>query len=102
MNYYRIVETDLDGKTSYSGIKSVRIDKTIAAIQLLSNPVLNGTLLLQNNTGKLQDIALYNQAGQLLWKKQIATGLQRIGLANQPKGIYFLHAADDNIRVILK
>jgi hypothetical protein len=102
MNYYRIVETDLDGKTSYSVIKSVRIDKTVSAIQLLSNPVLNGTLLLQNNTGKLQDIALYNQAGQLLWKKQIATGLQRISLANQPKGIYFLHAADDNIRVILK
>lgn len=102
MNYYRIVETDLDGKTSYSAIRSVRIDKSVAAIQLLSNPVLNGTLLLQNNTGKLQNIALYNQAGQLLWQKQIAPGLQRIGLANQLKGIYFLHATGKNIRVIFK
>ena len=70
-NYYRIVETNIDGKYNYSLVRKVLFQLTPWHIELLGNPVINGILEVKITLARSNDIAptlkLYTADGKLLW-----------------------------------
>ena len=86
-NYYRLTETDLDGKKNYSVIDVVSFGKTSAiAIQTSPNPVrdlLNITVQEDNITLILSDMN-----GVSLKTLRLARGFQQASVSDLPAGVY--------------
>ena len=72
-NYYRILSTDVNGKTAYSAIVKVYMGKGKQTISVYPNPVINGTINLQltNQPAGEYGIRLLNKIGQVMISKQI-------------------------------
>ncbi len=69
MNYYRIKMTDVDGKVSYSSIIALLNKKAgFEIVNLLPNPVTNGTALLNLTSAKKQviNISVTDAAGKIV------------------------------------
>ncbi len=88
VNYYRLMQHDLDGKIVSSAIRSVKLGAIQKGFIIISNPVINGSLQVQVNDNLT--LGIYNGNGQLLIKKQFTPGINSFNTANYPKGIYFL------------
>jgi hypothetical protein len=87
INYYRILQTDMDGRGSHSIIRTVKFSADNSSFYVLSNPV-NSTIKVQVNTAMA--LSLYTADGKLLLQKQYNTGLQNIDVSKYAKGIYLL------------
>ncbi|MES1222237.1 MAG: T9SS type A sorting domain-containing protein [Bacteroidota bacterium] len=99
-NYYRILQTDLDGKFSYSKIRTVKFSDDHLAYSIVANPVINGQMQLQVNTPTT--LSLFSSDGKLFWKKQFAPGMQTINSANYPRGVYLLKSNESTQRILLQ
>lgn len=100
INYYRIQQTDLDGKTSFTDIQSVKFIVPVRTFMLIENPVKNGVLKVQVN--QPTDLFLYDMKGHLIWYKQQANGLLSIPVGSHAKGIYMLRGKEDTQKVLLQ
>ncbi len=100
INYYRILQTDLDGKFSYSKVASVKFSDAIASVIVLSNPSTNGTIQLKLNQPEM--LLLYNSNGKIVWKQQATAGNLSINASGFAKGIYWLHAGNKTQQIILQ
>jgi SprB repeat len=87
-NYYRIMQTDVDGKINYSEIKVIKFAGDYAPFTILGNPIGNGVLQIQVHQAAA--LSLYEINGKLLWAKQFAAGLHSIDVSRYAKGIYLL------------
>lgn len=90
MNYYRIKQTDIDGKFSYSEVRSVRMDEAVKPFRVIANPAICKVLQIQVNDPNGELICLYNSAGSLVWKKQFPAGSQTIHIHQPTSGVYIL------------
>jgi hypothetical protein len=100
MNYYRLLQSDINGRCSYSSIVHINFEPTNTAIFVYPNPVVNGIINIQAaypSTG-----LLYNSSGILIWKKELSVGTQKINVSNLSKGLYVLKAAGQNIKISIK
>lgn len=98
-NFYRLLQTDLDGKISYS---DVRLLNWAAANKLIiyPNPVSNGLLQLQMaQAGELQ---IFSAAGQLLLSKKIEQGSQAVDIHHLSAGYYIIRLGDNNSSFIIQ
>lgn len=98
ISYYRIKQTDFDGKFDYSVIRSVNIKKD-NTIVLYPNPASGNYLNLKGIEGK-HNIEIYNAIGSIV-KKHVFTSLSKteinkIDIVNLMPGTYFLKIIDDN------
>ncbi|MEO8765243.1 MAG: T9SS type A sorting domain-containing protein [Ginsengibacter sp.] len=105
-NYYRIIETDIDGKYNYSLVRKVRFDPTPWNIELLGNPVSNGLLEIKITLARLNDIPpilkLYTVDGKLLWVKRSVGGTQAINVYGYPQGTYLLQANEKTLKFLIE
>ena len=99
-NYYRLIQTDSDGKYSFSNIKAIKFISGQASFTVVSNPVINNVLKVQVNS-KIY-LSLYNAVGRLIWKKQFEPGLQNINTDALAKGIYILKTDDATERIVVQ
>ena len=99
-NYYRILQRDFDGESSYSEIRKVKFSTGTAAyaIQILGNPIQSNELSIATPVD--QDIALYSMLGQLHWQKHLAAGSHTIDVSFLPKGTYLLQTKTTSHKVI--
>lgn len=99
-HYYRIEETDIDGRSSFSETRIVRIDNSNAQI-IFNNPVTDGILRLKlEQPGQ---VSLYDQHGRIVFKKNYPAGLLQADLSNLPSGMYtLLSGVQRNQLLILK
>lgn len=72
-NYYRIKIVSKDGKVSYSPVMKVNMGKIVAAMEVVPNPILNGTihLVFRNEPPGKYTVSLLNQLGQVILLKTI-------------------------------
>jgi hypothetical protein len=98
-NYYRIVQRDIDGKTSYSKIISINFNGYSNSIFVYGNPVNNGQLVIR--VSKATYVNILNQNGQLLFSKFIGPGVQTIPLTGFAKGVYILKTAQATQKFII-
>ena len=75
-NYYRILQSDLDEKISYSEIRIVKFDSPASSFAVIENPVNNRVLKVRLNAA--MELSFYSADGKLLWKKSFNTGVQDI------------------------
>jgi len=105
-NYYRVIETDVNGRYNYSLIRKVGFEFTPWHIELLGNPVINGRVEIKITLAKPNDLPpvlkLYTSDGRLLWTKQAIDGMQAIHVNGYPRGSYLLQANEKTIKLLIK
>ena len=84
-NYYRIRQSDQDGKFSYSEVRRVTMNRSNPITIVSTSLVNDGLLQLQVNQSAA--LSLYNAEGKLIWKKQFAPGTHIIHTGNYKKVI---------------
>ncbi|HEY4148508.1 MAG TPA: T9SS type A sorting domain-containing protein [Chitinophagaceae bacterium] len=99
-HYYRLQQTDMDGKSSLSDTRIVQLSAAPTGFTVLSNPVSNGVLQLQINNPVI--LSLYSSDGRLLWKKQLAAGFQSMDMSRYGKGIYWLKGNEAAEKILVQ
>jgi len=99
-NYYRLLQTDIDEKTTLSETRVVKFIDDLSAFTIMANPVRNG--LVQVHVNKATVLSLYNMNGSLLWKKQLGAGLQTIDVSAYAKGLYLLKDKEKSEKILLR
>ena len=87
-NYYRILQTDIDYRYSYSEVRTVMFTKADIPFTIIGNPVTNGLLTVKINTAT--NLALYTIDGKLVWLEQVNAGIQNIDVSRYAKGTYLI------------
>ncbi len=100
INYYRILQTDADGKYSYSDIRTVKFSDSDIPFFVMGNPVTNNILMLQVNISS--PFTLYSDDGKQVWKGQLGTGLQYIDVSRFAKGTYLLKANNNSAKIMIQ
>jgi predicted esterase len=72
--FYRIYQTDLDGKSSYSSIKNVRVNQTIAAMQAFPNPFGSQLTIDLKDITESVEVKLQDAQGRTLRTSRIEAG----------------------------
>jgi len=96
INYYRILQNDLDGRSSYSILRTVKFSGNADAFYLPENSVKNGRLQVQV-TGPVV-LFLYTADGKLISQHKLSAGLQAIDVSTYSKGIYLLSGNGSTIK----
>lgn len=99
INYYRILQGDMDGHYSYSETRTVKITKQSSSFVVLVNPVNDGVLKIQVNNPSI--LSFYNYNGVLIWRKQLAPGSQTVNVKSLPKGTYLVGDGERVEKVII-
>ncbi len=101
VNYYRIQQTDIDGRLSYSDVKLVQFDGQASGLfTVQTNPVFGKTILLQ--VSKPVAFSIYNASGKLVKQQQAAAGNAKIDMHAFAAGIYFIKAGNQTEKVMIK
>ena len=102
ISYYRLKQTDFDGKVSYSRIEAVNFSDH-KNITIYPNPG-TGIFNIQGLNAET-DISVENPLGQVVLVKKVFPDFSEIDLSSQPSGVYFVKVNDGstsaNIKIIL-
>lgn len=96
LNYYRIKQTDFDGKFSYSNIQVVKHD-LFSKIEVYPNPA-NSEIYVSTPTSSTLEIV--NSLGSVLERVQIMEGTNTIKLDGISDGILFLSVGNQNFKIL--
>jgi len=97
-NYYRIRQSDLDGKTAYSVIRPVRFSKgTVAPILVTPNPVRD-RLQLSVQAENIR-MMLVDLSGRTLKNMNLQPGNHELSVAELAPGMYHLVIFQDGLRL---
>jgi len=103
ISYYRLVQTDFDGKQSFSDLKSVDFNHFSSESSIPVISVLGNSLLIKTNFEKAQQIKIlmYSLDGKLVLTKQVdaSSGSQTMQLnnLNLSEGIYHVNIFGDQV-----
>ncbi len=107
MNYYRLVQEDLDGRESILGIRAINVVPGKTSIQVYPNPAhaeLN--IDLGTNESALKPVRIYNYSGKIVFNKMlpVKNGLIKLTLDQHPgAGMYLVRIGDtDQVSVMLQ
>ena len=100
INYYRILQTDMDNRNSYSAIKTLKFTTNDEPFIIIGNPVTNDVLNVQVNMAT--DLALYTADGKLLWQENVNAGTKTIDISRYAKGTYLLKANNTAQKVVIQ
>ncbi|MGH2565700.1 MAG: T9SS type A sorting domain-containing protein, partial [Ginsengibacter sp.] len=90
ISYYRLQQTDRDGKTSFSPIVSVKIGQS-ASINIYPNPTSDHIWITTVGSGRL-NVALYNNNGRRINVPVTVNGNSaRLDVGKLSAGTYFVH-----------
>jgi hypothetical protein len=102
ISYYRLMQTDIDGKFTYSQIISVNFGNKLSEINLYPNPATDQVNILFNVSGKYE-VALLNSNGQFMIHPVLINGLNTVlNVSELKSGIYFIRIRHDGIQVTRK
>jgi len=100
INYYRIVQTDIDNSSTVSEVKLLKFEGTNNDYRIVSNPVINSRLAVEIYTSNLY--TLYSADGKLIWNAQLTTGIQSIDVSMLAKGSYFFTDGDHTQKIAVQ
>ena len=100
LNYYRIKQTDVDSRYSYSPVRMLLFTRALQPFIILGNPVTNDVLTLQVNMAT--SLAFYTADGKLLWQEQVNAGTKTIDVSRYAKGTYLLKTITTTQKVVIQ
>jgi hypothetical protein len=95
VNVYRLLQRDVDGRSSYSPIVTINVTALHEQFSVYPNPAVNGTVQI-----KLQEstvIYIYNSTGALVGQKQLPVGVTSLNLNGFAKGFYTIKVKDNSV-----
>ena len=96
INYYRLAQSDRDGKITYSDIRSLVFDGNNRAIIISPNPAKDKIIVqLAGNKDEVQ-IDLLNTSGQKLATYNVKQEKNKIDLPVLAPGVYYIRVAGPN------
>ena len=99
LNYYRVQQTDFDGRSTLSDIVTLKSSLNIAVV-IYPIPA-NGYLYIRNELN-YRNLVITDLAGKVLLKKSISNGLNTIQIDQLPGGSYFIRFSDGRKTETLK
>jgi len=100
--YYRLRQTDFDGKEELSKVVSVAL-QNVETVRVFPNPVSTGqlTLLLPENVEEAT-VQLFNSTGQLLRSVKIYGNMNALDISGLPTGIYTLQVGSSFEKIAIE
>jgi hypothetical protein len=98
-NQYRLLQRDLDGRESLSKVVSL-VMPSATSVQVYPVPSSTGSVYVKLPAD--QPLKLLNSQGVLVLEQTGKAGVQLLELPELPKGLYYLQAGKETIRVILQ
>jgi hypothetical protein len=99
MNYYRLLQKDLDGRSTYSTVLPYFLGNN-DQLRIYPNPVSGGKLFVRIAvTGTM---AVYTIEGRLVQQQPLIAGTQEIDISRLPKGIYHLRIGEHHEPLIVQ
>jgi len=91
ISYYRLKQTDIDGKESYSPIVSVKLEEENSDVSVYPNPASNQLVIHFLSNGNYQ-IALAGINGQIVHNSaSVSVSEMTVDVSQFKAGIYFIH-----------
>ena len=100
INYYRILQNDMNNRSSYSNIRTLVFTDKDESLIIVGNPVTNGVMTVQANISVT--LAFFTADGKLLWQETINAGTKYIDVSRYAKGTYFLKANNTSQKVLIQ
>jgi hypothetical protein len=100
MNFYRLQQRDIDDRSSYSSICSIKLSADKAAFVVINNPAIKGMLQVQVNKAAL--LSLYDAEARMLYQKQVSAGTEWIDVSRYRTGIYLLKADKQVVKIVVQ
>lgn len=100
INYYRILQSDMDNRHSYSAIRILVFTTAGEPFIVTGNPVTNKIITVQVNRASL--LGLYNSDGKLMWQEQVNAGTKYIDVSRYAKGTYLLRTNSTVQKVVIQ
>ncbi len=101
-NYYRVLQRDIDGKSSFSNVALVSFLSPTASMQVLNRPVTDGNLRLQLPAPAPAMVSIFANNGQLLLQQKLNSGIQNINVSNYPGGLYFIRSGTSTGKFVIE
>ena len=95
INYYRLKQTDFDGKFEYSDMVSITIEIEETSIAVYPNPN-NGSFTISINSDEITSYSILDSTGRIVSNGTLNSFDNNINITNMPKGIYFLMTGNSN------
>ncbi len=99
-NYYRILQTDIDNKSSYSDVRTLAFTNYAPIFKVHNNLVTDRSIII--TTSQPTILSLFNSDGKLLWIKKVNTGTESIDVSRFAKGVYLLKAGNESKNIVLQ
>ena len=99
VNYYRLVQVDIDGKQSISRIIAVYTDRK-SQLSVYPNPT-KGIIYVSQTDVSDAPIEIINQLGEVVLKSNLSSSAA-LDLGNLPQGIYVLRTSSGDIQRVAK
>ena len=97
ISYYRLMQTDIDGKQTFSPIISINLGNKNAEISVFPNPAINLVNISLPSSARYE-ISLLNISGQLIYNTTITTGDNLVlNVSGYKAGVYFVRVIHDGI-----
>lgn len=102
ISYYRLKQTDFDGKQEYFEIKSVNLQRDYAAVEVYPNPASEYIIVAGLNTATSQNIDLLNSYGVVCETLRVEAYsiILKLNIENLAEGVYFIRTTNEVIRFI--
>ncbi|MBN8863251.1 MAG: T9SS type A sorting domain-containing protein [Sphingobacteriales bacterium] len=105
INYYRIRQTDLDGRFSYSRIVKVNVPADNTVFSLFPNPA-QGMVTIEKQTTDPAMLTIYNMSGIAVSVQKLQVSRTSLDLRHLPAGQYLFQIKygmqKENIRLLLQ
>lgn len=91
ISYYRLKQTDFDGKSTYSSTVSVQSYSKNNEFTVYPNPssgIYN--LLFNESYDELKQINVFDYTGRIVFKSETVSNYFYLDICKQPNGIYFI------------
>jgi hypothetical protein len=96
--YYKLQQTDYDGKTTELGIRVVNFSLSSTALNAWPNPSVGGFTVWSN---KAQQAQVIHTSGQIILPKlNLAAGTNTIDASGWPAGVYLLQTGTAQVKLI--
>ncbi len=98
ISYYRLQNTDFDGKTYLSPIRTVDFDGIISSITVYPNPASTNIIISSSGNG-VMNIRMLNSSGRIVPVYQSGNGSNQIlDVSFLPSGVYFIQIVQGGMK----
>jgi hypothetical protein len=96
--YYRLKQTDVDGRFTYSDTRAVKFASS-AGFTILGNPSTAATFAVKIDAA--DQFSMFDVAGKLLWRKNLQPGIHKISTTGLITGTYYIRSSSASAQLII-